>query len=64
MQTQPRSIEPRPDRVQRARQALHIDDDAFKGGEAEPRPRLGLRPPWMTGTSRLFKAPESGADGK
>lgn len=62
MQIQPKSDPSRLGRVQRARQALHNSDDAFKGGEASPRQRLGLRKPWLMGTSRLFKGPETGAD--
>jgi hypothetical protein len=63
MQSQPKSDEPRTGRVQRARQALHVNDDAFKGGgEDSPRLRLGLKRPWIGGRSRLFAGPETGAD--
>ena len=61
MQIQPKSDELRTGRVQRARQAIRIDDDAFKGGEDSPRLRLGLTRPWMSGRSGLFKSPETGA---
>jgi hypothetical protein len=62
MQIQPKTDQTRLGRVQRARQALHNADDAFKGGEDSPRHRLGLKKPWMTGTSRLFKGAEAGAE--
>lgn len=53
MQNQPKSDEARVARVQRAQQAVRVDDDAFKGGEDAPNTRLGLRQPWMAGRSRL-----------
>jgi hypothetical protein len=52
MQNQPKSDEARVGRVQRARQAIRVDDDAFKGGEDAPNPRLGLKRPWVSGRSR------------
>ena len=54
MQIQPKSGELRLGRVQRARQAVHTSDDTFKGGDAAPPPRLGLKRPWMKGMSRLW----------
>lgn len=62
MQIQPKSDEARIGRVQRARQAIRVNDDAFKGGEDSPRLRLGLRRPWMSGRSRLFTGPENEAE--
>lgn len=60
MQNQPKSDEVRVARVQRARQAVRVDDDAFKGGEDAfkggedaPNLRLGLERPWVSGRSRL-----------
>jgi hypothetical protein len=61
MQFQPKADESRRGRVQRARQAVHSSDDAFKGGEESPRRRLGLKSPWLSATSRLWKRPDSGA---
>jgi hypothetical protein len=60
MQFQPKSDESRRGRVQRARQAGRVNDDAFKGGETPPKSRLGLKAPWMIGTERLWKRPDSG----
>lgn len=54
MQTQPRSDERRR-RIERARQALKIAEDAFKGGAETPRRSLGLKRPWLAGTSRLWR---------
>ncbi len=62
MQIQPKSDGLRTGRVQRARQAIRVDDDTFKGGEDSPRLRLGLTRPWLSGRSGLFKAPETGAE--
>jgi hypothetical protein len=59
MQDQPKPDMRRAEKVQRARQARTINEDAFKGGEA-PRKRLRLKSPWLSGSGRLWNAQRPG----
>jgi hypothetical protein len=56
MQTQPKSDEAKTGRGKRARQAARTAEDAFSGGEDLTRRPLGLKSPWLAGTSRLWEA--------
>lgn len=62
MQIQPKSEETKRGRAQRELQAARGREDAFRGGQEAPRPRLALKAPWMMGTSRLFEARDSGPE--
>jgi hypothetical protein len=54
VQIQPNASLSRIGRVQRARQAASLSEDAFKGG-SRPQRRLPLKSPWRLGLSRLFE---------
>jgi hypothetical protein len=55
MQIQPKSDATRLGRVQRARQAARLNEDAFKGGD-RPQGRLKLKSPWKLGNERLWES--------